>query len=73
MTAIEAANSANSEGVDSHQPKLLSKKEAHAIALSRGYKSNDTAFAQWFRDRKGGEFHGIKKHSDRGKYIDVGE
>ncbi len=73
VTAIEAANSANSEGFDSHQPKLLSKKEAYAIALQRGYKSSDTAFAQWFRDHRGGKLHGIKKHSDRGKYIDVGE
>ena len=57
---------------ESEAGKLLSKKEAFAIALSRGYKSGDTAFAQWFRDNKGGTLHGIKKHSDRGKYIDVG-
>lgn len=62
------------EGIEESEPeKLLSKKEAFAIALSRGYKSNDTAFAQWFRDHKGGTLHGIKKHRDRRKYVDVGE
>lgn len=58
---------------ESKPEKLLSKKEAFAIAIKRGYKSGDTAFAQWFRDNKGGTLHGIKKHRDRGKYIDVEE
>lgn len=57
---------------ESEAGKLLSKKEAFTIAITRGYKSSDTAFAQWFRDNKGDTLHGIKKHSDRGKYIDVG-
>ena len=56
---------------ESEAGKLLSKKSALAIAKQRGYKSGDTAFAQWFRDNKGNTLHGIKKHSDRGKYIDV--
>lgn len=62
------------EEVEESKPvKLLTKKEAFAIAKQRGYKSNDTAFAQWFRDNKGDTLHGIKKHRDRGKYVDVGE
>ena len=62
------------DGVEESEPeKLLSKKEAFAIALERGYKSGDTAFAQWFRDHKGGTLHGVKKHRARGKYVSVGE
>ncbi len=62
------------EEVEESKPeKLLSAKEALAIAKQRGYKSSDTAFAQWFRDHRGGSLYGVKKHSDRGKYVDVGE
>lgn len=74
-TQIEKASLAPIfDEVEKSKPeKLLSKEEAFAIAKQRGYKSGDTAFAQWFRDNKGETLHGIKKHSDRGKYIDVGE
>lgn len=51
--------------------KLLSIKEAFAIAQQQGYTSKDTAFTQWFRDNEGKTLYGIKKHSERGKYVDV--
>lgn len=54
--------------------KLLSKKEAFAIAQRRGNKSvSTTAFARWFRENEGETLYGIKKHSEHEKYVDVGE
>ena len=56
---------------ESKPVKLLSKKKAFELAKQRGYKSSDAAFAQWFRDHRGGNLYGISKHSDRGKYEDT--
>ncbi|HEY9768809.1 MAG TPA: hypothetical protein V6C71_09980 [Coleofasciculaceae cyanobacterium] len=60
------------EEIEESKPdRLISLKEAFAIAKKRGYRSSQTAFVQSFRDNEAEKLFGISKMRARGKYIDT--
>ena len=54
----------------SDSPKLLSIKEAFDLAQSRGFTKAKNTFLTY--TKRGDTIYGIKKHSSRGKYQDLG-